>query len=688
MKISSTLSRREFLKSFSTGGAGLLLGVYLTACGESLPEIDTPFPTATSTEETTAIISPTEIPRPTPNPDASFDAGIFLRVDGSGLVTSFIPRTELGQGALTSLAMVIAEEMDISLNQVKIEHSPIDATFGEIRTGGSDSISSYFNHLSKAGSIARAMLVTAAAQLWEVPYESCRTEEGFVIHDESGQEFSYAELVETAETIKVSDVVSYAETKNPEDYKILGQHIGHRDNQSIVEGSTNYGLDVSLPGMLYATVLRCPVVRGGVASFDSSRALAVPGVEQIFEIDSGIAVVADSTWAALEGQRALDVKWDEGSNATLSSETIRDQFKEEFGPINSGESGDNLETLAAVYEVPFLAHATPEPMNCVADVRANSCEIWAPTQNPREAEAVINAITHLGRENIQIHIPRVGGGFGRRLQADYVEQAVQISQQARTPIKLMWTREEDIQQGYFHPFSLHYVSADLTNPQMPQPSSLTHQSWGDLTYAWRSVTNFTDAFVQECFIDEMAIALNRDPYELRLQLENQSMHQVLELAASKAGWGESLPPGWGRGIACWSTWNVTPVAQVAEVYVSADGSVRVERVVCAIDCGLVINPDMVIAQMEGGIVWGLNAALKGAIEFKNGRVQQSNFDDYPLLRIDEMPLVEVHIINSGRRPTGVGEMGVPPAAPAVLNAIFDATGKRIRRLPVRPEDLV
>lgn len=688
MKTSATLTRREFLKSFSTGGAGLLLGVYLTACGESPPEISTPSPTATSTQEPTATIGPAETPRPTPNPDASFDASIFLRVDGSGLVTAFIPRTELGQGTLTSLAMVIAEEMDISLNQVQIEQSPIDAAYGEIRTGGSDSISSYFNHLSKAGSIARAMLVTAAARLWEVPYDSCRTEDGLVIHEETAQEFSYAELVETAETIQVSDVVGYAETKNREDYNILGQPIGHRDNQSIVGGSTHYGLDISLPGMLYATVLRCPVVRGGVASIDSSQTLAVPGVQQVFEINSGVAVVADSTWAALEGQRALQVEWNEGSNATLSSDTIRDQFLADLGPINSGDSGENLETLEAVYEVPFYAHATPEPMNCVADVRADSCEIWAPTQNPRQAEAVVNAITHLRRENIQIHIPRVGGGFGRRLQVDYVEQAVQISQQAGAPIKLMWTREEDFQHGYFHPFSLHYVKADLTNPHMPQPISITHQSWGDLTYAWRSVTNFTDAFVQECFIDEMAVALNRDPYELRLQLENQSMHQVLELAANQAAWGDTLPQGWGRGIACWSTWNVTPVAQVAEVSVSTDGSVRVERVVCAIDCGLVVNPDMVTAQMEGGIVWGLNAALKGAIEFKNGRVQQSNFNDYPLLRIDEMPLVEVHIINSDRRPTGVGEMGVPPAAPAVLNAIFDATGKRLRRLPVRLEDLI
>jgi isoquinoline 1-oxidoreductase beta subunit len=297
------------------------------------------------------------------------------------------------------------------------------------------------------------------------------------------------------------------------------------------------------------------------------------------------------------------------------------------------------------------------------------------------------SITGLSQDAIQIHVPRVGGGFGRRLQVDYVEQAVEISMKAGVPVKVTWTRAEDLQQGYFHPFSLHHVTADLANPRLPRITSQTYDGWDELTFAWRSVTNFTDAFVQECFIDEMAAALDRDPLELRLEIEPPSLHAVLELAANKAGWGVSLPPGRGRGIACWSTWGVTPVAQVAEVSVSNEGDVRVERVVCALDAGLVINPDMVTAQMEGGIVWGLTAALKEPIEFENGRVQQSNFDDYPLLRFDEMPLVEVHLIESSDRPSGVGEMGVPPAAPALFNAIYDATGQRIRRMPLRPGDL-
>jgi CO/xanthine dehydrogenase Mo-binding subunit len=682
MTHTTELSRREFLKSFATGSAGFLVGVYLSGCGEA-PTISSTA-TLAPTDQPTPLPTETPTPKPTPDPDATFEAGIFIQVDGMGQVTVFVPRTELGQGALTSLAMVVAEEMDLPLDQVQVEHSPIERVYGDLRTGGSDSISSYFNRLREAGSVARAMLVSAAAQLLDAPYESLRTKDGVVIHDESGEEFTYSELVETAATIDISEAAELAERKDPSQYNIVGTPIGHQHCQGIVDGSLQYALDLNLPGMLYATLLRCPVVRGSVADFDSSKALAVPGVQQVFQVDGGLAVVADSTWAALQGQLALEVTWDEGRYATLSSADIRGQFNFDF----DADSSLDPSRFHAKYEIPFYAHAPQEPMNCIADVGRDYCEIWAPTQNPERALSSIMRITGLLPENIKINIPRVGGGFGRRLQVDYVDQAVQISAQVGAPIKLLWTREEDIQQGFFHPLSVHYAFADLENLEMPTIRSKTYQGWDELTYAWRSVTNFTDAFVRECFIDEMALALEQDPYDLRLELTEGLLHQVVELAANKAGWGEPLPEGWGRGIACWSTWNVTPVAQVAEVSVTPEGGVRVHRVVCAIDCGLVINPDMVAAQMEGGIAWGLTAALKSGIEFENGRVLQSNFDNYPLLRMDEMPQVETHIVPSDRRPTGVGEMGVPPVAPAVFNAIYNATGKRIRHLPLQPEDLL
>ncbi|MGW8226517.1 MAG: molybdopterin cofactor-binding domain-containing protein [Anaerolineales bacterium] len=681
MTTSKELNRREFLKA---GGAGLLVGIYLSSCGDAptLSSTLTPSPSTTATDQPTT--EPTATPRPTPNPDAALQAGIFIQVDGQGKVTGYIPRTELGQGSLTAMTMIIAEEMDLPLEQVSIQHSPLDPAYGDLRTGGSDSISSYFSRLGKAAAVARALLVTAAARLLGVPYETCSTTAGQVIHKDSDTVYTYAELVEAAAEIPISDVSGYSETKDARDYQIIGTPVADLESHSIVVGSTLYGMDITLPGMLYAAIAFSPILRGKVAGFDASQALDVPGVQQVFEIDSGVAVVAENTWAALQGVQALQVNWEAGGNAHLSSTSIRDIFLAN-GDYSTAQEPHILE---AVYEIPFYTHAPLEPMNCVADVTSTSCEVWAPTQNPGQALSRISSLTGLRRNNIQIHIPRVGGGFGRRLQVDYVEQAVQISSQAGTPIKLMWTREQDMQHGYFHPLSVHHASIDLSQLELPHINSQTFQSWGDLTYAWRSVTNFTDAFVRECFLDEMAYALDRDPYELRIELLPSSLHRVLDTVIQHSNWSESLPPGRGRGIACWSTWNVTPVAQVAEVSVSDAGQVRVQRVVCAIDCGLAVNPDMVTAQVEGGIAWGLTAALKDSIDIVDGLVQQSNFADYPLLQIDEMPRVEVHIVPSDRRPSGVGEMAVPPAAPAVLNAIFAATGKRIRHLPVRPDDLI
>ena len=675
------LNRRDFLK---VGGASLLVGVYLSSCGDSptLSPTLAPSPTATAADEPTP--EPTATPRPIPNPEATMQAGIFIQVDGRGQVTGYLPRTELGQGSLTAFAMIIAEELDQPFEQVRIEHSPLDIAYGDLHTGGSDSISAYFSRLAKAAARTRALLVTAAARIWDVPYESCTTENGKVLHAESGNWFTYAELVEPASEIPITDVAATAAAKDPAHYQIIGTPVADCDSQEMVDGSTIYGSDITLPGMLYAAMAFPPDLRGRVAGFDASQTLQLPGVQGAFAIDSGVAVIADSTWTALQGVEALQVDWEPGENAGLSSASVRDEFLTNLDP----PAPEDSQILEAVYEVPFFVHAPIEPMNCVADVTSSSCEVWAPTQNPGLALSRVSALTGLSRDNIHFHIPRVGGGFGRRLLVDYVEQAVQISSRAGAPVKLTWTREQDMQHGYFHPLSVHHARADLSQPGMPRVNSQTFESWDNLTYAWRSVTNFTDAFVRECFLDEMAYALDRDPYQLRLELLPSQLHNVLDTVVANSNWGEPLPPGSGRGIACWSTWNVTPVAQVAEVSVSETGQVRVHRVVCAIDCGLVINPDMVTAQMESGIVWGLTAALKGSIDIENGSVQQTNFADYPLLQIDEMPQVEVHLVSRDRRPTGVGEMGVPPAAPAVLNAIFAATGKRIRHLPVRPDELI
>ena len=690
-----TISRRQFLRVATAAGTGLVIAITLPGCQNDptlLPD-PTVSPTAataatetlgamatggsTAAAESTATAEPTA----TPDPDARFEPNLTLRVDGTGLVTITVPRPEMGQGVRTALTMIVAEELDADWSTVRVEQAPADARYGNQVVGGSRSIYESYAYLRKAGATARAMLVTAAAGRWGVKEESCRTESGRVIHGPSGQELTYADLAEAAATLPVPGRVS---TKEPTDFTIIGSSLGRLDNPQIVTGRAIYGFDVVVPDMLVATVARCPVFGGVVAGFDDVQAKELEGVRHVVQISSGIAVVANRSWAAIQGRRALEISWDEGPKADLSTEEIRQELMDRFPPT-SADGGNDENVLEALYELPFLAHATLEPMNCTADVRPDSCELWAPTQDPDSARRRARNVSRLPDDALTVHIPLIGGGFGRRLQVDYVGEAVEISQAVGAPVKLQWTREDDLQHDYYHPFSLHRVSANLNEPGLPRVRSQAYE--GVPTGPWRSVDNFTDAFVQECFVDEMAAALGRDPYELRLDLEPQQLRAVLELAASRAGWGDPLPAGWGRGIACWSTFNMTPVAHVVELSVAEDGAVRVHRVVCAVECGTVINPNMVVEQMEGGIVFGLTAALKADITIENGRVQQSNFHDYPLLRMDEMPAIQVHIVPSEAQPTGVGEMGVPPTAPAVANAIFAATGKRLRKLPIRPQDI-
>jgi isoquinoline 1-oxidoreductase beta subunit len=681
-----TLSRREFLKVSVAAGAGLTIGIYLSGCQGS----PTPPPTPTATLAPTTLPESTATPEPTTTPEAAgpLEPNIYLTIDNRGIVTIRAFRSEMGQGIRTAIAMVVAEELDVDWSDVRVEQSPTDSAYGNQVTGGSASVSDHYSILRQAGGVARQMLVAAAASRWEVEVASCRTEGGEVIHPDGEQRLSYGELVDAAAQLPIP-TRREVQLKEPQDFRIIGTPLPLYDAPQMVDGSAIYGSDVSVPDMLVAAVARCPEFGGQVSSFDATSARAVAGVRDVIQIDSGIAVVADHTWAAIQGRAALEITWQEGKLADWNSASIRQQLTEK-APQPGEAAADGGAALDAAYDIPYLAHATMEPMTCVADVRADRCEVWAPTQNPQEAKRRARSLTRLPQEAVTVHVPLIGGGFGRRLEVDYVEEAVQISQAVGVPIKLVWTREDDLQHDFYHPLSYNYVRAELDasgRPSaLPRVRSQATQA-GIPTGAWRSVENFTEAFARESFLDEIAAQSGLDPYELRRELLPERARAVVELAATQAGWGSPLSEGWGRGIAYYATFGVTHVAQVAEVSVTPDGVVRVHRVVCAVDCGAVVNPDTVEAQMEGGIVFGLTAALKAGITIEKGRAQQSNFHDYSLLRMDEMPVVEVHIVPSDERPTGIGEMGVPPIAPAVANAIFAATGKRVRRLPIRAEDL-
>jgi isoquinoline 1-oxidoreductase subunit beta len=658
------LSRRDFLKLTGFGSGGLILAIYLEGC---LPGTDTP-----------TVIPVTTQPSPAPDQPFQWDADIYLRLDSQGILTFTAFRSEMGQGIRTALAMLAADELNIDWSSVRIVQADADSRYGDQQTGGSVSITTYYDAMRLAGAYARQMLVEAAAQLWAVDAAQCSLEAGFVVHPDGTRKMSYADLAEPASTVARPQ---QAQLKDPSQFKIIGTKVGHWDAPKIVTGAAVYGLDVHLPDMLFAAIARCPAFHGSFDSYDDTKTKTIPGVKEVVALGDRIAVVAENSWAAIRGRDALQVTWT-GGDPSLDSQEMMAQVKSKL----KKETKKNI--LDAYYEIPYEAHATMEPMNCTAHFHDGICEVWAPTQNAQEVQRAVANVTGLPTEKVTVHLPLIGGGFGRRLQADYAEEAALLSQAIANPVQVVWTRADDLQHDFYHPMSVQYAYIPLDRVAIP-PIRVGNSA-GVPTGAWRSVGEFTRAYSEQSFIDEMAVAMKRDPLDLRREIykDDDRALGVIELAAEKSNWGRPLPAGQGRGMAYFATFGVTYVADVAEVTVDENGSVRVNRVVCVVDCGKVVNPDNVAAQMEGGIAFGLTAALKAQATLKNGGVQQSNFHDYPILRMDEMPVVEVYIVSSDKRATGIGEMGVPPVAPAVANAIFAATGKRIRHIPIKAEDLL
>ena len=706
------VDRRGFLKMGAAGATGLLIGFYL-------PERDGALAAA---------------------PESAFAPNAWIHVGTNDLVTILIDKSEMGQSILTGLAMLAAEELECDWKKVRTEFAPaekvyINPQFGVQGTGGSSATRTSWEPLRKAGAAARMMLLEAAAQKWGVDQSECRAEHGAILHAATKRQLTYGSLAEAAAKLPVPQNIPL---KAPKDFHTIGQATKRLDTPDKVNGSAQYGIDVHQPGMVYAVVTRCPVFGGKVASFDSSKAKAVPGVKDVIQISDGVAVVADNTWTAMEGRKALEVKWEEGPNAEVSSATISKLLADastrpgyaarKEGDVEAGLAGAATK-IEAEYEVPFLAHATMEPQNCTAHVRTDRCDVWVPTQNQTNTQALAAKITGLDPKAVFVHTTFLGGGFGRRFETDFVGEAVEISKAMGVPAKVTWSREDDIQHDYYRTASHAHFAAGLDADGWPTvwlnriacPSLMARfgplkdnfdrrsvEICDSVPYAipnilvdyqltdagipigfWRSVGASQNGFFLESFIDEIAIAGKKDPYELRRRLLAKSPRHlaVLEKAAEKAGWGQPLPADRFRGIAVVSSY-FGYVAQVIEISVNRTArTLKVHRVVCALDCGRIVNPGSIDAQVKSSVVYGLTAALRGAITIERGRVQQKNFNDYQVLRIHEMPVVDVHMIPSEEAPSGAGEFTLPPVAPALCNAIFAATGNRVRRLPVQPEDL-
>lgn len=704
------ISRRHFLQAGAAAGGGLLIGLHL------------PF---TAPEASAA--------------GGNFAPNAFIRIDKDDQIILTMPYVEMGQGTYTSVPMLIAEELEVELSQVQLEHAPPDesrygnpALGGLQATGGSTTIRAAWEPMRQAGAAARMMLIAAAAKRWGVDPLSCRAERGEVIDAATDRRAKYGDLAADAALLSVPTNVTL---KRREDFKLIGTPAKRLDTPAKVNGTAVFGIDVRLPDINIATLAQSPVFGGKLKTLDDTAAKAVKGVRQIVKLDDAVAVVADHMGAAKKGLAALVIEWDDGPNATLSTADVLHQLEEATlseGPVakNVGDVSKAMESaetkVEATYHVPFLAHATLEPMNCTVHVNGDGCDIWVSSQILARAQAVAAQVAGLPVEKVRVHNHLIGGGFGRRLEVDGVVRAVQIAKQVNGPVKVVWTREEDIQHDMYRPFFFDRISAGLDKDGMPVAwnhrfaGSSVIKRWAPPLFAngldsetvdgaveppytlpnmrveyvnveppgiptafWRSVGPSHNIFVVETFMDELAHAAKKDPVEYRLALlgEKPRAKAVVALAAEKAGWGSPLAEGMGRGVSVQTVFG-SYMAQVAEVEVAKDGSVKVHRVVCAVDCGIAINPDTIQAQVQSAVMFGITAALYGEITLKDGRVEQSNFDTYQLLRMNEAPKVEVHLVQSGESPGGMGEPGTSAIVPAIGNAIFAATGKRLRKMPV------
>jgi isoquinoline 1-oxidoreductase beta subunit len=724
MEKAAEVSRRHVLSVGLAGGFLLAFHLPLRAADEPVQPPDDP-------------ISPPDDPIPPPDKaDIKFEPNAFIRIDGTGKTTLIMPQVEMGQGVYTAVAMILAEELDADFSQVVLEHAPPDdqlygnPAFGLQVTGNSNSIRAFWMPLRKAGASARAMLVQAAAQQWQVEPATCTTSNGQVKHEESGRMLSYGELAEAASKETPPKDVPL---KDPQNFTLIGKPVKRLDTPDKVNGKVIYGIDAMLPGMKFATLAQCPVFGGKIGKVDDAAAKEIPGVRQVVVLDDLVAVVGDHMWAAKQGLDALFVTWDEGPNARISSKDIWTHLRlasEKDGVVakSTGDIAKGLATgerLDAIYELPFLAHAAMEPLNCTVHVTPDSCEIWTGTQVMTRVQSEAAKAAGLPVDKVIVNNHLLGGGFGRRLEPDMVVAAVRIAQHVDGPVKVVWTREEDIQHDVYRPVYRDTISATLSDGKIVGwkyrvTGSSVIARWlppafqkgididavdsaVDMPYDipnfqveyvraeppavptgfWRGVGPNNNVFATECFMDELARKAGKDPIAFRRDMLGKTprLRAALDLVAEKSNWGERLPPRVGRGVSAQPSFG-SFIATVVEAEVDEQGEVHLRRVTTAVDTGIAVNPDTITAQLEGGLIFGLTAALYGEVTIDKGRVQQSNFNNYRMLRIDQAPKIEVHVIKSGEAPGGIGETGVTAGPPALRNAIYAATGMALHRLPI------